>query len=373
MRQPLQQLLKKVDFNATHDTLVHAGDIITKGPHSRQVLQKLILVKALGVRGNQDQKVVEWRGWIEWVAGRNGGKEWLHKMEKRAEATKKLTKTDYKHFRQEAAAKGWKIPVGWEFGSRVYRLARHLKKEEYQYLLDLPTALHIPSLHTVVVHAGILPMDPRRRILSPKQPLSHPPKVKHNKTEPVLRNLQELALLSDIPQNKDPWVKLNMRSVLNDGSISRYKDGAPWTELWHKVIKLCDGFDSNLQLATDNITSELAPKQNWKEWIDEDFKGIQSLPCKDVTVVYGHAASRGLDIKRWSKGLDTGCVYNLRLTALVIGKRWRTDSETNATHFVDTEDVLETDDEVEGEIISFGRKGKGKIVQVPCAGGKPRR
>ena len=42
-------------------------------------------MKALGVRGNQDQKVVEWRAWIEWVAGQKGGKDWLHKMEKRVE------------------------------------------------------------------------------------------------------------------------------------------------------------------------------------------------------------------------------------------------------------------------------------------------
>lgn len=80
-------MLKKVHFNATHDTLVHAGDVINKGPHSRKVLQELIGVKALGVRGNQDQKVVEWRAWVNWVVGQKGGKEWLHKMEKRVEAT----------------------------------------------------------------------------------------------------------------------------------------------------------------------------------------------------------------------------------------------------------------------------------------------
>ena len=34
----------------------------------------------------------------------------------------------------------------------------------------------------------------------------------------------------------------------------------------------------------------------------------KGLPCMPVSIVYGHAAARGLDINRWSFGLDTGCV-----------------------------------------------------------------
>jgi len=34
----------------------------------------------------------------------------------------------------------------------------------------------------------------------------------------------------------------------------------------------------------------------------------KGLPCMPASVVYGHVASRGLDINRWSFGLDTGCV-----------------------------------------------------------------
>jgi len=33
-----------------------------------------------------------------------------------------------------------------------------------------------------------------------------------------------------------------------------------------------------------------------------------SLPCYPSSVIHGHAASRGLDINRFSFGLDTGCV-----------------------------------------------------------------
>lgn len=37
----------------------------------------------------------------------------------------------------------------------------------------------------------------------------------------------------------------------------------------------------------------------------------KSLPCYPASVIHGHAASRGLDINRFSFGLDTGCVRSL--------------------------------------------------------------
>ncbi|KAG8692879.1 hypothetical protein FRC11_003306, partial [Ceratobasidium sp. 423] len=106
MVESLKKLLKKLKFDANHDMLIHTGDIILKGPQSRKVIQELIQINALGVRGNQDQKVVEWRRWVDWVLSQEGGKEWLKKMEKRAEALDKPTKADYKRFKKAADAKG---------------------------------------------------------------------------------------------------------------------------------------------------------------------------------------------------------------------------------------------------------------------------
>jgi hypothetical protein len=69
--------------------------------------------------------------------------------------------------------------------------------------------------------------------------------------------------------------------------INRKKDGTPWSELYQKDMTLCGGFEQNIRATGDKKSA---------------------LPCHPATVIYGHAASRGLDIKRWTIGLDSGCV-----------------------------------------------------------------
>lgn len=112
--------------------------------------------------------------------------------------------------------------------------------EQYKYLISLPLVLHIPLLHTFVVHAGLLAADPTRNITSLRQPLSHAPDLHnslerrypfphqvrvaavHDKaTRERLRVEQELAILSDVPQNRDPWTVLNIRGIVEGGGITK--------------------------------------------------------------------------------------------------------------------------------------------------------
>lgn len=64
------------------------------------------------------------------------------------------------------------------------------------------------------------------------------------------------------------------------------------------VMDMCDGYDDFWDVQ-DDLRGDLRG--------DRD-REVNKLPCYASTVIYGHAATRGLDIKKWSKGLDTGCV-----------------------------------------------------------------
>lgn len=84
--------------------------------------------------------------------------------------------------------------------------------------------------------------------------------------------------------------------VLNPtlGTVRKNDEGWPWAMLWNVVMDRCAGFPPD------------------KSAVDLEEDGRRgTLPCHPMTVIYGHAASRGLSIARWTKGLDSGCVRAL--------------------------------------------------------------
>ncbi|GAA6059149.1 hypothetical protein JCM10212_003896 [Sporobolomyces blumeae] len=63
----LFRLLRRIAFSPSHDTLIHTGDVLSKSTLENSLATVRLLRKlgAKGVRGNHDQKVVEWRNWME--------------------------------------------------------------------------------------------------------------------------------------------------------------------------------------------------------------------------------------------------------------------------------------------------------------------
>lgn len=63
----LLSLLRRISFSPSSDTLLHVGDVVGKSSFNDSLTTVSLLRKlgAKGVRGNHDQKVLEWRKWME--------------------------------------------------------------------------------------------------------------------------------------------------------------------------------------------------------------------------------------------------------------------------------------------------------------------
>ncbi|OCF37468.1 hypothetical protein I317_03855 [Kwoniella heveanensis CBS 569] len=346
---PLVRLMDKLSYDTNNDRLIHVGDLVAKGSKHEDVLWWMNERRVLGVRGNHDQAVIQWRAWMEWV----GGQDWEAYVDSLAAGGEEGVLI--------ALEKEGKLyPSSWKWKGEHWKIARTLPKRLYLYLLDLPLALHLPSLHTIVVHAGLLPLDPLQPSSSASQPLVQYSNLTiEGLSEEAIRNSEEVSILFDIPQNSVPWNLLNMRGVYTHGKkkgkvTKSGKKGTPWSNVWKKQMNRCTGVGKwsvegmgewgveNDQLTDETLQDQeeqndrkrqkpgtpaaLEAEQAAKEKEQEQAGGnssddddTSSLGCSPVTIIYGHAAGRGLDIKPFSKGLDTGCVYGRQLTALVLG------------------------------------------------------
>lgn len=347
MNNSLTDLLDEIHYDSERDSLIHVGDLETRATihDSIDVLSFMSSNRILGVRGNNDQKVIEWRAWMNWILSKPGGQEWLSVMDKRwpnLDGDKRLQRTELEKWVETSQYASWKnmVPTGWHPLGKHYRVARAMSPGLFEYLSSLPLVLRSPTGHMVFVHAGLLSSHPKLQVSDPRQPLSHWPTMDDQHGISNLRDKQELAVLTEIPENKDPWTVTNIKSVTDEGIVSPSpKRGTPWSQLWNNTMSKCSG-----NSGTNG---------------GEAYQPI-SLPCYPFTVVYGHAAGRGLDIKRWSIGLDTGCSYGRQLSAVVLDGS----SFSPATY--------QFRDDIHGrapqsQVIDFGDNGQARIFSVSCA------
>ncbi|KAG8824604.1 hypothetical protein FRC17_009067 [Serendipita sp. 399] len=416
--------MSTVSYSESKDYLMHVGDLIAKGPASSKVIHAMSHSNITGVRGNHDQKVIEWRAWIEWVESYQGGSEWLKDMESKSES-------ELEEMKKTTKKRKWKIPDGWRFGGEHYWIARKLTSHEFNYLKNLPLVLHIPSYDLFLVHAGLLPLNPTIPLNSKHQPLSHVPgslrkrvSSKHYsnhhakslgarsegggpevdehghhkpKSERDLRTLQEQLILETIPQNAVPFNLLNMRSVEHNMPVKSSKSGRPWSEVWNTVVSKCKGFPEDavrISLSGEGlppIKGDDGKSRNmtWWELLVEDAGEIidwdpeeeeepeytwsripKKLPCNPSTVIYGHAAGRGLDVKRWSLGLDSGCVYGRRMTALVFSEDEREmdalDTLGGSSNAADGEPEIQVTKIKLGDGLEDGGRLHARLASVRC-------
>ncbi|KAH9930037.1 Metallo-dependent phosphatase-like protein [Fomitopsis serialis] len=407
MNKSLHNLLSATSYDPASDTIILAGDTMAKTTLSGSLaILDFITQHKCGeapgplyaVRGNHDQTIVQWRAWRDWFEplqlsipsapaftevgaeldlhpdahpGRpvKTGRQFLELIERewqrdvRRDPKGSADPEEWADVARKRAVGTWReewwrrVPrpgkghqnKDWPIFDDHYWLAREMTPVQKACLYSLPLVLHVPSEHFFVVHAGILPYDPKRPLTDRHQPLAHPPRLTHtvtgpdeghyavgtsssvsqsalasalvedalkkkNDTQEQLRTLQERALLKDIPGNRDPWVLLNMRGIRKKKrKVTRDNNkGTPWSKVWNEQMGLCNGFDSALP------SDASPPHPRSIRSLRGSDPEAEALPCEPATVVYGHAATRSLDVKRWSMGIDTGCVYGRRLTSLVL-------------------------------------------------------
>jgi hypothetical protein len=195
-RIELDALLDRIAFTSG-DRLVFVGDLVARGPDSLGVLDIVRRTGAIVVRGNHEQKLLDWRAArIAWMHG-------------------------------EAAAKP---PM-----ARIHReLARSLRPVDWSLLETSPFFLELPEHGLRVVHAGVLP---------------------------------------DVAFEKQSDETLTRIRTVRTGSGKR---GKGKHVLWGTLYQ--------------------GPPQ----------------------ILFGHNAAPGLQLHAWATGIDTGCVYGGRLTAMVL-------------------------------------------------------
>ncbi len=301
---PLRRLLAALAYDPARDTLLHVGDILAKGEASLGVVAFMRENGVRGVRGNHDQKVVEWRAWMEGLAPERGGGDAAQastSWEACVDALDGQFQAGPEAALSSLATLGRSYPAAWKWRSEHWSLARRLPRADYLYLVGLPLALHLPPYHALIVHAGLLARDLAYAPGSPFQP--------YTEILPATgasRTAAELSLLKDIPANREPYNLLNMRSVLDDGEITaKSHKGTPWSELWNEDMARCKGapdtlLDDEGDEGEDTGIEDIEDADEDESLLDRRKKHkkpkTKPLPpsrCSPVTVIYGHAGGCG--------------------------------------------------------------------------------
>lgn len=186
MKQELERMLAKLEFDKTRDHLVCAGDVISKGPDSVGVVELLMDIGASGVRGNHEDRILlVWKG--------------MHSKSISLGSDSMLlpSSPDQEPLDTDAA-----LGEMLEFSrSKEYKdreLAKKFTKKQIEWLQDLPVILKVGEIEglgsVVVAHGGLEPGLPLKR--------------------------------------QDPYAVMNMRTVdMKTGIPSEKHKGTAWSEV----------------------------------------------------------------------------------------------------------------------------------------------
>jgi len=292
-KHELLELLKVVGFRKDTDKIIATGDVLAKGPDSPGVIDTLISLDALSVRGNHEDRV-------------------LLAAQSRASTGESLeANNDESAIDTSANSRG--------AGLKGEALLGYLKPHHLKWLRSLPLIIHIPAL-TPPRHSAPVTSD-----------IDNLSKKKKRKTFKILDdiNVVHAGLIPSVPLlRQDPFSVMNMRSMspTNHTPSENRKKGIPWERVWgwynDRMARTHSTFMSWLFSSTTESTEASEWWRSWNDMFNTNDDSGESQPLfkhsKPSVVVYGHDSPRGLNLKRWSKGLDSGCVNGDQLSAMVL-------------------------------------------------------
>lgn len=353
----LQRLLDKVEFNKSTDHLVLAGDMVTKGPDSRGVVQLAMDLNASAVRGNHEDRVLLAQREEEAAAaarkkfsssssslppsapsssspsppaGRRGISGWLSSL---------FGSAPSKGGSRNATA----VPEGPKPGTEAeVAVVAGLSRAQLQWLAGLPVILRVGALGgksappwnagtVAVVHAGLVPGVPLEKqdlhAVMNMRSLVYPAEELRRD---LIKEQLEVAMSARLKETS------RGRTVIGEPKVTPELIDAELTRL-EKELGFDRGVDKEAGLPVDGNDGE-PWSEAWNRYMNE-----KKYDKDRTVVVYGHDAKAGLRVERpeeerrpekeqgwipditgkkraerYAFGLDSGCVYGKQLTALVL-------------------------------------------------------
>lgn len=356
-KKELLKLLDKVGFRKETDHLVCTGDVIAKGPDSLGVVDTLMELNASSVRGNHEDKVLLARD----QTLRHPS---LDKKARKEKAAGLKGEDLAPYFFPEQRAWLQSLPIILHVPALNIPAAQAPARQEAQ--MDDSEDEEDPEAETAEGGVNTDPSafskkskkkDKKRKKKKSKKP-PHVPDI----TTAI--NIVHGGLVPGLPLTRqDPYAVMNMRSMSPSSHVpSRERDkGVPWEHIWgwyndrldkHRNPKKFSWFAEDYEIevgsesgaedsadggagedsSTAAVTAAMAKAkvenmdaedemEGWKSWFSDWFGHSAKMKLKvqpPSVVVYGHDSPRGLNLHRWSKGLDSGCVRGGQLTALVV-------------------------------------------------------
>lgn len=282
-KDELVALLSELQYESRTDHLVFTGDLISTGPSSPDVVDLAMSARASCVRGNHEDRVL--LAHRDMLANPSADKFPDNAAPPPpgapAPADEKTEDTDKgKNEEEQGKEKSQEeldeeVFVHGDVSDR--QLARDLNPTQIEYLSACPVILslgQIPGLGaTSVVHAGLVPG------------------VQLEQQDSIgVMQMRTMDLKTYVPSSN----RVSSSTSAGDGAGKDKGTSVHWYKLWNKHQA--------------------------------------SLPAAQrSTVIYGHDSHEGLNIKKYSKGLDSGCVRGGRLSALIIDGKTRPKGPTVVT------------------------------------------